>query len=72
MRKNINQGGNFLNLQYFCQFIQIAQENKVLETLFYIFAIDFPRKSIIQPAITENIEFGIRLSFEIQIIITFK
>ena len=49
----MNQGENFLNLQYFCQvifgkcfikmltqFILIAQENFVLETFFYIFAID--------------------------------
>ena len=85
MWENMNQGENFSNLQYFCQmifgkysikmlpqFIQIAQEVYVLEAFFYIFAFDLLRKSIIQLAITQNIEFGTKLSCEFEIIITFE
>ena len=66
----------FSKLQYFCQmifgecsfkmhtqFILIAQENSVLRTFFYIFAIDLFKKSIIQLVLTQYIEFGIRLSW---------
>ena len=72
MRENVKQCENFSNLQYFCQlifskcfikiltpFILIVQENNVLETFFYLFAIDLLRKAIIQLAITQYIEFGI-------------
>ena len=81
----MKQGHNFSNLQYFCQiifgecsikipsqFILIAQENHVLKTFFYIFTIDLLRKSIIQLAITHYTEFGITLSCELEIIITFE
>ena len=54
------------------QFILIAQENYVLGTFFYIFAIDLLRKSILQLVITQYMEFGIRLSCELEIIITFE
>ena len=54
------------------QFILIAQESYVLETFFHIFAIDLLRKSTIQLAITQNIEFGTKLSCEFEIIITFE
>ena len=81
----MNQGENFSNLQFFCQmifgkysikmfpqFILIAQEIYVLETFFYTFAIDLLRKSIIQLAITQNIDFGTKLSCEFEIVITFE
>ena len=42
------------------------------DIFFYISAIDLLGKSIIQLAITQNVEFGIRLSSEIEIIITFE
>ena len=54
------------------QLILIAQESYVLETFFYIFAIDLLRKSIIQLAITQNIELGTKLSCEFEIIVTFE
>ena len=47
------------------QLILIVQENLVLKTFFYIFAIDLLTKSILQLAITQYIEFGIRLSCEL-------
>ena len=81
----MKQGHNFSNLQYFCQmifgkclikmptkFILIAQANYVLKTFFFIFAIDLLRKSIFQLTITQYIEFGVRLSCELKIIITFE
>ena len=81
----MKQGENFSKLQYFCQmifgecsfkmhtkFILIAQENSVLGRFFYIFAIDLFKISILQLAITQYIEFSIRLSCEIEIIITFE
>ena len=81
----MDQDENFSNLQYFCQmvfgkysikilpqFILSAQQSYVLETFFYIFAIDLLRKSIIQLAIIQNIEFGVKLSSEFEIIITFE
>ena len=80
----MKQGDNFSNLLYFfqmifgnysieilTQFTLIAQENNALEIFFYIFAIDLLRKSILNLAITQYLEFGIRLSCEFQIIITF-
>ena len=79
----MDQGENFSNLQYFCQmifgkysikmlpkFILIGQENYVFETFLYIYSIDLLRKSIIVLAITQNIEFGFKLSCEFEIIIT--
>ena len=54
------------------QFILITQENYVLKAFFYIFAIDLLRKSIPQLAITQYIEFVIRLSCKLEIIITFE
>ena len=64
----MKQGHNFSDLQYFSkmifgkcsiktatQFIPILQENYVLKTFFYIFAIDLLRKSILQLAITQYI-----------------
>ena len=81
----MNQGENFSNLKYFCQmifdkcsikifthFILIAPENYVLKMFFYIFAIDLLRKLIIKLTITQNTEFGIKLSCEFEIIITFE
>ena len=71
MRKNVHQGEILLNLQYFCQmifgicsikiltqFIQTRQGKFVLETFFYISAIDLLGKSIIQLAINQNVELG--------------
>ena len=85
MRGNTKHGENFSTLQYFCQmifgrcsikmhsqFILIAQENYVLGTLFYSFAIDLLEKSILQLPVTQYTEFGIRLSCEFEIIITFE
>ena len=85
MWENIKHGENCSNLLYFCQmvfgkcsikmYIQlslIAQENYVLGTFFYIFVIDVSRKSILQLAVTQSTEFGIRLSCEFEIIITFE
>ena len=79
------QGANLSNLQYFCQmifgiysikmltqFIQTTQGKYVLETFFYVSAIDLSRKSIIQLTITQAVEFGIQLCSEIEIIITFE
>ena len=79
------QGENLSNLQYFCQmifgicsikmftqFILTTQEKYVLETFFYISAIDLLGKSIIQLAITQNVEFGIRLCSAIKVILTFE
>ena len=54
------------------QFILTTQGKYVLETFFYISAIDLSRKSIIQVTITENVEFGIQLCSEVEIIITFE
>ena len=55
--------------------ILTAQGNYALET-FYISAIDMLRKSIIyssiQLAITQNVEFGITVCCEFEIIITFE
>ena len=42
------------------QFILIAQENYVLETFYFVFAIDLLKKLIIQLAITQNIESCVR------------
>ena len=39
---------------------------------FNIFATDLLKKSILQLAITQYIEFGVRLSYEFGIIITFE
>ena len=85
MRKNVYQGENLSNLQYFCQmifsicsikmltqFIPTTEGKYVLETFFYISAIDLLGKSIIQLAITQTVEFGIRLCSEIEIIVTFE
>ena len=53
--------------------ILIAQQSYVFfGTFFYIFAIDLLKKSILQLAKTQCIEFGIRLSCEFEIIITFE
>ena len=54
------------------QFILTTQGKYVLETFFYISAIDLSRKSIIQVTITQNVEFGIQLCSEVEIIITFE
>ena len=80
----MDQGENFSNSKYFCQmifgkycikmlpqFILITQENYVLGTFFNIFVIDLWRKSIIQLAIIQNIEFGTKLSCVFEIVITF-
>ena len=79
------QGENLSNLQYFCQmifgicfitlftqFILTTQGKYVLETFFYNSAIDLLGKSIIQLAVTQNVEFGIRLCSAIKIILTFE
>ena len=81
----MDQGENFSHSKYFCQmifgkycikmlpqFILIAQENYVLGTFFNIFVIDLWRKSIIQLAIIQNIEFGTKLSCVFEIVITFE
>ena len=54
------------------QFIIIEQENYVLGTFCNIFAIDLLRKSILQLVITQHMEFGIKLSCELEIVITFE
>ena len=78
------QGENLLNLQYFCQMIFgicsikmltqfiLTTEGKTCfrDSFLNISAIDLLGKSIIQLAITQNVEFGIPLCSEIEIIIT--
>ena len=84
-KKNMKHGEFFSNLQYFCQmifgncslkkniqFVLITQENYVLGTFFYIFVFDLLKKSILQLAVTIYMEFGMTLSCQFEIIITFE
>ena len=61
MRKNMKQGDFFFQICNISEFILIAQENYVLDTFFYIFAIDLLKKSILQLTVTQYIKFGIKL-----------
>ena len=47
------------SIKILTQFIQTTQGKHVLETFFYFSAIDLLENSIIQLAITQNVEFGI-------------
>ena len=60
------------SIKMLTQFIQTTQGKYVSETFSYSSAIDLLRKSIIQLAVTQNVEFGIRLCSEIEIVKTFE
>ena len=60
------------SIKMLTQFILTTQGKYVLETLFYVSAIDLLGKSVIQLAITQNVEFGIWRLSELEIIINFE
>ena len=60
------------SIKILTQFILTTQENDVLRTFFCNVAIDLFKKSILQLAITQYLEFGINLRCEFEIIVIFE